>query len=40
MDNSFSLKILESYIEIDKIQDEINNMIFQFINDANKLIEL
>ena len=40
MDNSFSLKILESYIEIDKIQDEINNMIFHFINDASKLIEL
>ncbi len=40
MDNSFSLKILESYIEIDKIQDEINNMIYHFINDASKLIEL
>lgn len=40
MDNTFSLKILESYVEIDKMHDDINNRIFNFINKANELVEL
>lgn len=40
MDNNLNIKILNLYVEIDKIQDEINDMIFHFINDASKLIEL
>ena len=27
MDNNFSVKILESYMDIDKIHDEINNKL-------------
>ena len=40
MESSLNLKILESYVEIDKIHDEINNIIFQFITKANELVEL
>ena len=40
MNNDLSLKILESYVEIDKIHDEINNKIFNFITKANELVEL
>ena len=40
MDNSFSLKILESYVEIDKIHDDINDNIFDFLTKANELVEL
>ena len=40
MSENFNLKILESYIEIDKIQDKINSEIFNFIAKANELVEL
>ncbi len=40
MNNNFRLKIEESYIEINKMQEDINDMIFHFITNANKLIEL
>lgn len=40
MDNTFSLKILEFYVEIEKMQDDINNKIFNFLNKANELVEL
>ena len=40
MDNNLNLKILESYVEIDKIYDDINNKIFNFITKANELVEL
>lgn len=40
MDNNLSVKILESYMDIDKIHDDINNKIFQFITKANELVEL
>ena len=40
MDNTFSLKILESYIEMDKIQNKINSEMFNFITKANELVEL
>ena len=40
MNNDLSLKILESYVEIDKIHDEINNKISNFIIKANELVEL
>lgn len=40
MDNKLSLKILESCMDIDKIHDDINNKIFQFITKASELVEL
>ena len=40
MNNELSLKLLESYVEIDKIHDDINNKIFNFITKANELVEL
>lgn len=40
MDNNLSVKILESYMDIDKIYDDINNKIFQFITKASELVEL
>lgn len=40
MDNNLSVKILESYMDIDKIHDEINNKIFQFITKASELVDL
>ena len=40
MDNNYSVKILETYMEIDKIHDSINNKMFQFITKANELVEL
>lgn len=40
MNNNLSLKILEFYIEIDKIHDNIDNKIFNFITKANELVEL
>ena len=40
MNEDLSLKILESYVEIDKIHDDIINKIFDFITKANKLVEL
>ena len=40
MNTDLNLKILESYVEIDKIQDEINNKMFNFITNANQLVEL
>lgn len=40
MDNNLNVKILESYVEIDKIHDDINNKIFKFITRASELVEL
>lgn len=40
MNNNLNVKILESYVEIDKIHDDINNKIFTFITKANELVEL
>ena len=40
MSENFSLEVLESYVEIDKIQDKINSEIFNFITKANELVEL
>lgn len=40
MDNNLNLKILESYVEIDKIHDDINKTMFDFITKANELVEL
>lgn len=40
MNNNLNLKILESYVEIDKIHDDINNKLFDFITKANELVEL
>ena len=31
MDDNLNVKILESYVEIDTIHDDINNKIFNFI---------
>lgn len=40
MIDDISLRILESYIEIDRLHDDINNKIFNFITKANELVEL
>lgn len=40
MDDNLNVKILESYVEIDKIHDDINNKIFNFITKANEFVEL
>lgn len=40
MSKNLNLRILESYAEIDKMQDKINNEIFNFIAKANELVEL
>ena len=40
MDNNLNVKILESYVEIDKIHDDINNKVFKFITQASELVEL
>lgn len=40
MNSDLNVKILESYVEIDKIHDEINNKIFKFITQASELVEL
>lgn len=40
MDSNLSIKILEAYMDIDKIHDDINNKIFNFITKANELVDL
>ena len=40
MNNDLNIKLLESYIEINKINDDINNKMFNFIAKANELVEL
>lgn len=40
MNENLNVKILEFYVEIDKIHDEINNKIFDFITKANELVDL
>lgn len=40
MDNNYSVKILEAYMDIDKLHDSINNKLFQFITKARELIEM
>ena len=38
MNDNLNVKILESYVEIDKIHDDINNRLFNFITKANELV--
>lgn len=40
MNDNINVKILESYDEIDKIHEDINNRLFNFITTANELVEL
>ena len=40
MDDNLNVKILESYVEIDTIHDDINKKMFDFITKANELVEL
>ena len=40
MENNLSVKVLEAYMDIDKIHDDINNKIFNFITKANELVDL
>jgi hypothetical protein len=40
MNGNLNVKILEAYRDIDKIQNSINNKIFQFITTASGLVEL
>lgn len=40
MNENLNVKILESYVEIDKIHDDINNKLFNFITKANELVDL
>lgn len=40
MENNISVKVLEAYMDIDKIHDDINNKIFNFITKANELVDL
>lgn len=40
MDNNISVKIFEAYMDIDKIHDDINNKIFQFVTKATELVDL
>lgn len=40
MNDNLNVKILEFYVEIDKIHDDINNRLFNFITKANELVEL
>ena len=40
MNNDLNLKVLESYVEIDKIHNDINNKLLNFITKANELVEL
>lgn len=40
MDNNYSVKILESYMEVDKYNDSINNKLFNFITKSSELVNL
>lgn len=40
MDDNLNVKILESYVEIDRIHDDINKAMFNFITKANELVDL
>ena len=40
MDSNLNIKILESYKEIEKINNNINNKMFDFITKANELVDL
>lgn len=40
MDNNLSLKILEFYVEMNKIHDDITKSMFNFITKANELVGL
>lgn len=40
MNDNLNVKILESYVEIDKIHDNINKAMFNFITKANELVNL
>ena len=40
MNDNLNVKILESYVEIDKIHDDINKAMFNFITKANELVNL
>ena len=40
MENNLSVKVLEAYMDIDKIHDDIIKKIFNFITKANELVDL
>lgn len=40
MNDNLNVKILESYVEIDKLHDDINKAMFNFITKANELVDL
>lgn len=40
MNENISFKILNSYTEIEKMTDNINNKIWDFVTEANKLVEM
>lgn len=40
MNDNLNVKILESYVEIDKLHDDINKAMFNFITKANELVNL
>lgn len=40
MNENLNVKILESYVEIDKLHDNITNKIFEFITKASSFVEL
>lgn len=40
MNDNLNVKILESYVEIDKIHDDINKAMFNFITKASELVNL
>lgn len=40
MTDDLSLKILESYVEIDKLHDEINDKMFNFITSASEFVDI
>ena len=40
MNDNLNVKILESYVEIDKLHDDINKAMFNFITNANELVNL
>ena len=40
MNDNLNVKILESYVEFDKLHDDINKAMFNFITKANELVNL
>ena len=40
MNNNYSVRILEASMDVFKIQDSINNKLFNFITSASELVKL